>query len=116
MGTYVDPGQIPPSATGRRWWRRPGGAVHHRGYKRVCGTLSPWYTRWALCDLGGLVFILLTTPHTLSIRLCFFVPPQLDRVDFVMGFVVQLVMEFVEIGNRGEVHGKGSSAGKLLGN
>mgnify|MGYP007018390082 CR=1 FL=1 len=44
------------------------------------------------------------------------VTPQLDRVDFVMGFVVQLVMEFFEIGNRGDVHGKGSSAGKLLGN
>ena len=42
LGTYVDPGQIPPSATGRRWWRRSGGAVHHRGYERVCGTLSPW--------------------------------------------------------------------------
>ena len=48
---------------------------------------------------------LLTTPSTLSIRVCFFVTQQLDRVDFVMGFVVQLVMEFVEIGNRGDVHG-----------
>ena len=49
--------------------------------------------------------------HISSTRLAFVL-----RVDFVMGFVVQLVMEFVEIGNRGDVHGKGSSAGKLLGN
>ena len=57
------------------------------------------------------------THHTSSLvhsRLS--VTQQLDRVDFVMGFVVQLVMEFFEIGNRGDVHGKGSSAGKLLGN
>ena len=50
------------------------------------------------------------------LSVCLSVTQQLDRVDFVMGFVVQLVMEFVEIGNRGDVHGKGSSAGKLLGN
>ena len=62
------------------------------------------------------IYILLTTPHTVSIRICSSVTQQLDGVDIGMGFVVQLVMEFVEIGNRGDVHGKGSSAGKLLGN
>ena len=64
---------------------------------------------------GTSVCILLQTFEFLP-SVCLFVPPKLDRVDFVMGFVVQLVMEFFEIGNRGDVHGKGSSAGKLLGN
>ena len=38
-----------------------------------------------------------------------------ERVDFAMGVVVQLVMELVEIGNREDAHGKGSSGGKPIG-
>ena len=50
-------------------------------------------------------YILLTTPSSPRPFL-FLCDESGERVDFAMGFAVQLVIELVESGNREDAHGK----------